>query len=102
MHARALASIVRVSLAESSEESGAWVHAPEALQASEAFVTSAAQALNDRGYDWFHAPRPRPARTTVNGHIAAAEWDGRILNEVVVAWDGHGLGGVPVRRFASR
>lgn len=96
MHPRALASIVRVSLVETSDGFRDWVHSAEAFARSHAFVWSAARAMNDR--DWCAPPQPPPARTTAGGHIAAAEWDGRMLREVNVAWDRVGLGGV---RFAG-
>ncbi len=98
MQARALASIVRVSLLETSEGFSSWVHTTEALRASEEFVRTAAQEMNDRGLDWFEPPRPQAARTTAGGHVAAASWDGRILKEVGIAWDRGGIGGV---RFAG-
>ena len=92
MHARALASIIRVSLVETSDGFRDWVHSTEAFARSRTFVWSAARAMNDR--DWCAPPQPAPARTTAGGHIAAAEWDGRILREINVAWDRVGLGGV--------
>ena len=96
MHARAFASIVRVSLVDPSPGFREWVHSQEALEGSRAFVRSAARALNDR--DWATPPEPHPSRTTAGGHVAEAEWDGRILNDVKVGWDGAGIGGV---RFAG-
>jgi hypothetical protein len=92
MHARALASIVRVSLLETSDGFRDWVHSAEARARSHTFIWSAARAMNDR--DWCAPPRPAPARTTAGGHTAAAEWDGRMLREINVAWDRVGLGGV--------
>lgn len=92
MPARALASIVRVSLVGTADGFHDWVHSAEAFARSHTFVWSAAQGMNDR--DWCAPPQPAPARTTAGGHTAAAEWDGRILREVNVAWDRAGLGGV--------
>ena len=96
MHARAVASIVRVSLAETPSAFREWVHSDQASAASHAFVWSAAQAVNER--DWSTPPPPAPARTTAGGHVASAEWDGRMVREAHVGWDGAGLGGV---RFAG-
>jgi hypothetical protein len=98
MHARALASIVRISLIEPSDVLTARVHDAEAMKASEAFVKSAAQEMNDRGHDWFDPPQLTKAQVTAGGHFATAKWDGRMLKEVGVAWDLHGLAGV---RFAG-
>jgi hypothetical protein len=92
MHAQAIASIVRVSLVETSDSFRDWVHSREALDGSHEFVRSTARALND--HDWCTPPRPAPARTTVGGHVAGAEWDGRILNKVAIGWDRVGIGGV--------
>ncbi|HEX7143777.1 MAG TPA: ATP-binding protein [Gaiellaceae bacterium] len=96
MHARAFASIVRISVAEPSDVLREWVHSTEALSRSHAFVWSAARALNDR--DWCTPGEPPPPRTTAGGHAATSEWDSRILKEAKVAWDRAGLGGV---RFAG-
>lgn len=98
MHARALASIVRISLIEPSDGLTAWVHDAEAMKASEAFVTFAAQEMNDRGKDWFDPPQLTRAQMTAGGHFASAKWDGHVLKEAGVAWDLHGLAGV---RFAG-
>jgi hypothetical protein len=98
MHARALASIVRISLIEPSEVLTAWVHDAEAMKASEAFVMSSAHEMNDRGNDWFDPPQLTRAQVTAGGHFASAKWDGRVLKEASVAWDLHGLAGV---RFAG-
>lgn len=96
MAGRALASIVRISPAEVSAGYTEWVYSAEALARSQSFVRSAARSLNDR--DWCTPPEPPPVRTTAGGHVAAAEWDGRIVREVSVAWDRSGIGGV---RFAG-
>jgi hypothetical protein len=92
MPGRALASILRISPVETSAGFTEWVYSPEAFARSHSFVRSAARSLNDR--DWRTPPEPPPARTTAGGHLAAAEWDGRILREVAVAWDRSGIGGV--------
>jgi Putative DNA-binding domain len=94
MDARALASIVRISLTESSASLAAWAHSAEAMQASEAFVLAVPQTLNQHGRDWFDPPRPLPAAVTAGGHTARAEWDGRIVKESGVGWDLNGVGGV--------
>ncbi len=92
MPARAMASVLRVSLLDPREAFTDWVHDPEALRVSDAFVQTAAADLNDRS--WTTPPAPAPARTTAGGHITTADWDGRHLREVHVAWDKRGIGGV--------
>ncbi len=96
MPGRALASIIRISPAEVSAGFADWVYSAEAFARSHSFVRSAARSLNDR--DWCTPPEPPPARTTAGGHVAAAEWQGRIVREVAAAWDRSGIGGV---RFAG-
>jgi hypothetical protein len=99
MHGRALASIVRISLLETSEPLAGWVHSDEALKTTDAFLVGAAQTLNGRGLDWFEPPRVDRSRTTAGGHVGSAKWDGRILGEVAAGFDGAGLAGV---RFAGQ
>lgn len=94
MHQRALASIIRVSVLETLEPLSDWVHRDEALEQTDTFLASAAEALNDRGLDWFDPPHVRRAHTTAGGHVGSAMWDGRILREVAVAFEGAGLAGV--------
>lgn len=94
MHARAIASIVRVSLIDPSESFSAWVHEPAALMATEAFVRTAPEEMNDRGHDWFEPPQITGPQPTAGGHVASASWDGMIMKKVSAAWDRLGLAGV--------
>jgi hypothetical protein len=92
MHARAMASIVRVSLVAPPPAFIDWVHDPAALTTADTFLRAGAQDLNDR--DWSHEQHPQPARTTIGGHVASIAWDGFRLREMAVSWDRSGVGGV--------
>jgi hypothetical protein len=70
------------------------VYSDEALRQTDAFLASAAQALNDRGRDWFDPPHVQGAHTTAGGHVGSGAWDGHILRNVAVAFDETGLAGV--------
>ena len=94
MDERALASVVRVSVLDTPDSLRDWVYSDEALQQTGTFMASAAQALNDRGLDWFDPPHVQRAHTTAGGHVGSSAWDGHILRELAVAFDGAGLAGV--------
>jgi hypothetical protein len=88
-----VASILRISLTEVPETFQTWVYEPTTLATTGAFVKSAASILESAG-PWVSPPRVSQARPTARGHNASAHWDGRILSDVVVAWNSNGLGGV--------
>jgi len=94
MHGRDIASIVRLSLLEPSRALQDWVHTPEALERSCAFLDSVIPQLSRFGPEFVLDRRAAVATTTAEGHTAAASWSDDPLSELALGWDGRGLAGV--------
>ena len=92
MDARAIASIVRIAIADAAAGFGAWVFSDDAINRTQQFLTTTAAVLNDR--HWMAPPEANVPRTTAGGHIGELDWDGHKISEAAAGWDRTGIGGV--------